>query len=432
MIVVTANWAFTDGSLVAHDRQRIAAWFTSLRRAVLRAGWSRDGSYRPLDRVDLVLAGDTFDWLTSAAWGEAARPWHGGRRAAELRRQVMAASATHAADFLGPLQRLVRRGVVMPTSDRRGRPRLDATTTVPVRVTCLVGDRDPWLDEAAAWIAARGGAVGTTWADATVTIAHGAEFDPICFDPEPAAGSAARDRGRAPTLRESLAVDLGVRFAVALRADGRLGVMGDRLTALVTAHHPLEWQRVLAGRLDAVATAERRHVVDAWRRAVDAWRREVGRSPPAWDAPGCPWDDLASQFAGDPAANAPAAAWHAPAMARRARAGSAGAAAPGLFVLGHPSGDGVLSAPHDGRQPMRRTVCLGMRPMRRWGPVGVVGSPAATAVTCVGALPAGAGPASVVIRADDDAPTVEWLDGETDPADQGISDAADGCVVDAA
>lgn len=439
MIVVTANWAFTDGSLVAPDRSRAAAWFTTLRRAVLRAGWRRDGSYRPVDRVDLVLAGDTFDWLASAAWAGTARPWHGGSRAAELRRHVMAASARHAARFLGRLGNLATRGFTVPTADRRGRPRLDATATVPVRVTCLAGDRDAWLDDAAPWIAARGGAAGTKWAGATVTVAHGAHVDPLCFDPERTEGGAARDRGRAPTLAESLTVDLLVRFAIAVREPerGHRAVPGGAVAGLLAASHPIEWPQALAELLDRAPSAARGRLADAWRRAVDVWRRELGRDPPACDAPSCPWDDLASRLArvtqdSAPAAADPIDAFLGPGPHGRARAILPGLASCGLVVLGHPPSAGVLPEPRDRDRHGPQVVCLGARTVRRCSPVGLVGESAAIAVACVGALPGFTGPASVVIRANDDPPTAAWLESESDHACPPLPRGADRGVVEAA
>ena len=63
MLVVTANWAFSDGTLVAVKRRARAAraWLRTVRRGVVCGSFGRDGAYRPPRAVDVVLAGDTFD-----------------------------------------------------------------------------------------------------------------------------------------------------------------------------------------------------------------------------------------------------------------------------------------------------------------------------------------------------------------------------------
>ena len=88
MLVVTANWAFSDGSLFAAPGRRRAAraWLRRVRLATIRSGFGRDGVYRPPAGLDIVLAGDTLDCLVSAAWSGRQRPWHTGNRAEAARR----------------------------------------------------------------------------------------------------------------------------------------------------------------------------------------------------------------------------------------------------------------------------------------------------------------------------------------------------------
>ena len=41
-----------------------------------RASWRADGCYRPIDRIDLVLLGDTLDIMSSRRWlASPCRPW---------------------------------------------------------------------------------------------------------------------------------------------------------------------------------------------------------------------------------------------------------------------------------------------------------------------------------------------------------------------
>ena len=45
-----------------------------------RASWRADGTYRPIDRIDLVLLGDVLDIIRSDQWclnGGHLRPWSG-------------------------------------------------------------------------------------------------------------------------------------------------------------------------------------------------------------------------------------------------------------------------------------------------------------------------------------------------------------------
>ena len=69
MLVIAANWSISDGTLVGANGHR--PWQTlvaEVRRIALRSGFRRDGAYRPVEQVDIVLAGDTFDWLLSREW----------------------------------------------------------------------------------------------------------------------------------------------------------------------------------------------------------------------------------------------------------------------------------------------------------------------------------------------------------------------------
>ena len=76
MLVVTSNWCVTDGTLSAGPpRGCLERFRAEVRRASLRCGFGRDGNYRPPDAIDVVLAGDTFDWLVSREWTGDVRPW---------------------------------------------------------------------------------------------------------------------------------------------------------------------------------------------------------------------------------------------------------------------------------------------------------------------------------------------------------------------
>lgn len=304
MLVISANWAVTDGTLGGRTVDA-RPWLERVRRAVLRGGVGGDGRYRPVDAVDLVLAGDTFDWLSSAAWTGGDRPWHPGQRLRDLQARVRWASARRARGLLAGLARWTRRGLDVPAADRVGRPRPGTTVPVPVRVTFLAGDREDGLEEMAADLARLGCHVGQTWANELVDVRHGAELDPLHGVP-PAAGLAAE---RPPTIQESLLVDLVACFAVRLSGAGYEPTVVGPLAAALAAVGPLEMPAVLAGIAGDRAPprpAPRTTILDHWRRAVDAWHRAALLAQPDCGLACCPIDALAAALAPSSRSHRPA------------------------------------------------------------------------------------------------------------------------------
>jgi hypothetical protein len=283
MLVVTANWSITDGTLVDPPaRSWIAEFLSGIRRSAARAGIRRDGAYRPVDRVDVILAGDTFDWLVTAAWQGSERPWQRRARCGATRDRVMQATVKRGVRLLGKLARLARNGLTVAGADGRGRPVLGSQVRVPVRVVMLAGDRDAWLDEPrSAKLAERFGiAVGRSWADHPVAIVHGHAIDPLCG---PAWGDAA---DRPPTLHESLSVDLVARFAVLVHETEPVAV-ARRVMGTLVASCPLDVPtrlRAWLDRADAVGSLahdSRNRIESAWARAIDGWQRRARLDVPA-------------------------------------------------------------------------------------------------------------------------------------------------------
>ncbi|MFM1996900.1 MAG: hypothetical protein RLZZ111_1287 [Planctomycetota bacterium] len=279
MLVVTSNWGLTDGTLAGGaagapvDRLR-----AEVRRAAWRCGMRRDGRYRPIEAVDLLLAGDTFDWLSSREWTGAVKPWQAGPRAAAARERVVEASARRGCRLRATLAGWARRGIAVPAADRRGRPVPAAQVRVPVRVTALRGDRDRWLDRlpAAATRLLPGAAVGISWSDDGVTVLHGDALDPLheACDCE-------------PSLGESLAVDLIATFGAAL--DG-LPAVRSRAATLVrmlgTGAVIDAPQRLVAWLADdegggCMPVASRRRLAEFWNESVGRWHKEARRLAPA-------------------------------------------------------------------------------------------------------------------------------------------------------
>ena len=323
MLVVTANWALADGTLVVTPRRRQQEFLEAVHRAALRSGVRRDGRYEPVEGIDIVLAGDTFDTLTSSVWMGDSRPWHEGSRAAGMAAGVLLAAAARSRRLLAGLAAWARDGLAVPAADRRGRPASDRQRRVPVRVTILPGDRDPWVAGAAARLARRGIRVAAAWAAAGLSVCHGAEFDPLWAAAEP---------GR-PTLGASLAVDLVARFGNAMRGRPDLWPACRPLLARLAAARPADMPAIVG---DWLALMEQGTAVvrDTWRAAVAAWRRRARLDEPAGDAPFDSIDAVAAWMDALDPAPGPAARDVAALLDSQPPVG----APPGTVVFGHWSG----------------------------------------------------------------------------------------------
>lgn len=334
MIVICANWAITDGTLGGRAADA-RAWLERVHRAVMRGGFRGDGRYRPVEAVDLVFAGDTFDWFSSTAWTGADRPWHAGPRVRDLRARVRSASARQARPLLAGLARWTRRGLGVPAADHIGRPRLGTAVPVPVRVTFLVGDRDAWLEDTAPDLGRFGCHVGQAWSNEHVDVRHGAEFDPLHGVPP---GPRAAGDGR-PTIHESLLVDLVALFGARLSHAGHEPTVVGALAATLAAVGPLEMPAVVAGmaadrvvpRLTSPET-----ILDHWRRAVEAWHRAALAMQPFSGLECCPLDALAAALEPNARPRRPATDGLAALLARPSFPPTARFPHRTIAVLGHP------------------------------------------------------------------------------------------------
>ena len=378
MLVVTSNWSITDGTLVDPPaRSHGTDFLAGIRRSAARAGIRRDGTYRPVDRVDVVLAGDTFDWLVTAAWQGSERPWQRRARRGATRDRVMQAAVKRGVRLLGKLGRLARNGLTVAGADGRGRPVLGSQVRVPVRVVMLAGDRDAWLDEPrSAKLAERFGiAVGRSWADHPVTIVHGHAIDPLCG---PAWGDAA---DRPPTLHESLSIDLVARFAVLVH-ETEPAVLARRVMGTLVASCPLDVPRRLrawldrAGAVGALSHDSRDRIESAWARAVDGWQRRARRDVPATELQFDAVDSIANWLRANPVAMdvaIPAAAASIPFATGGLSEG------PSLVVYGHlPAGSGAIAGPAG-----FKSICLGRETVRRSSICGHLGGDVVSAVAMI-------------------------------------------------
>ena len=69
MLVVISDLHFTDGScgstLAAGACELLVERIEDM---AVRASWRANGNYQPLDRIDVLLLGDTLDLLKSTRW----------------------------------------------------------------------------------------------------------------------------------------------------------------------------------------------------------------------------------------------------------------------------------------------------------------------------------------------------------------------------
>lgn len=366
MLVVVANWGIADGTLLPATRHAQVGWLRDVRRAVIRSGMRRTGCYAPPERVDVVLAGDTFDLLTSMAWTAQARPWQRGPRARDARERVLAGAATRAGRLLAGLRRWARGGMAVPRAGRNGRPAAGTAAHVPVGVVLLAGDRDAWLEDAQSVAGRHCIRVGAVWADSVrgVSVRHGHEFDPFTSGDGESDAVSSRDRG--PTLAESLAVDLVARFGAALAADAAGWPVTRPLVAALAGTRPAQVAATFRNwRLRTAAQPAL--VADRWRMAVDAWWREARRARPTCGFEYDPVDAVATTLAA--AVDSTSAPTVAPFDPPCGRPIGGVASDREILVLGHPSaafaaGDSAAAAPS--------IVCLGRAAAPRSAPATAV------------------------------------------------------------
>lgn len=333
MLVVTANWAIADGTVHGGPpATAVRAFFREVRRAAWRTGFRHDGRYRPLEAIQIILAGDTFDGLTSLAWHGDLRPWQGGPRARAVAERIAAQAAHRGGRLLATLGRLQRDGLAVPEADGRGRPLPGTTCRADVSVVGLVGDRDRVLD--GHWFAAVAGRhgipIGTEWSSDTMIVRHGAECDPLCGLPGLSPQDCPPSQGRPPTLAESLAVDLLVEFARRLQGAAVTRSMATAVTRQLSAAPLLQMPRVIAHVRQPV-------IREAWQRSLHHWHSQAHATMPEAAVPFDAIDSLAAwlETSSDPESAPPRPAVAAAIDALRPRLPSR-RSEPRLFVLGHP------------------------------------------------------------------------------------------------
>lgn len=155
MLVIISDVHLGDGTTAASISPVAFDLFASrLNEAAYFASFRRDGSYRPIECIDLVLMGDILDPLHSTRWlsikpddRESVLPWTDStfpRYAAKLR-EVTLAILEENKDSIAMLRQLARgEGVSVRPANWKHSPNLNTRTRVPVEVNIhyMVGNHD--------------------------------------------------------------------------------------------------------------------------------------------------------------------------------------------------------------------------------------------------------------------------------------------------
>lgn len=293
MLVCTSNWLLSDGSLSSPpSRRSVRSFVEGLRSLAGRAGFRRDGRYRPIDAIDLVLAGDTLDTTLSSRWQSSLRPWHATAAVDELLAHVAIDALRKGRHAVAAVRRLAHRGLTVPEATSLDRPAHGSCRRVPVRIVALPGDRDRCIRQLG--VASRPGWSWLTLADQLTPgnddgflIAHGDGLDPT---------TATSTSGlRSPSLVESVTCDF-VGPLVSLVRQRLPMASALQLGRSLACARPLDLP-------DAARDWARRMLLDAaawqtfggvWRKAVGRWHAAARRDPPAFvHAAGDPCDTFA-------------------------------------------------------------------------------------------------------------------------------------------
>jgi UDP-2,3-diacylglucosamine pyrophosphatase LpxH len=146
MLVIISDLHLTDGTSGSTISPG-AFQLLGERLVDLAAGASqrRDGDYRPVERVDLVLLGDVLDVIRSSKWLEGrVRPWDAAA-APQLYDTVSRVTGDvlrHNSEACGEFRKLAQQGLAIPAATRDGRPAVRELQNVPVRIHYMVGNHD--------------------------------------------------------------------------------------------------------------------------------------------------------------------------------------------------------------------------------------------------------------------------------------------------
>ena len=155
MLVIISDVHLGDGTTAKSIPPSAFELFSDrLRETAYFASWRADGSYRPIESIDLVLMGDILDPLHSTRWLDTTpgdpnfiRPWSdpGKDLYAKTLREVTGAILEQNEELLAELRRCATgEKVTVPPATRRGKPDHETDERIPleVRTHYMVGNHD--------------------------------------------------------------------------------------------------------------------------------------------------------------------------------------------------------------------------------------------------------------------------------------------------
>ncbi|GAB6164320.1 hypothetical protein JCM19992_03200 [Thermostilla marina] len=256
MLVFLADLHLTDGTVRDSLTVDAVDWLARrLSAAAEEASYRRDGSYRPIDRLDLVLLGDVLDFLATDRWTarSSVRPWlppDSPGLFAQLSRIAEAILANNApiVEFFAQLR---QRGVAVPPLLRTRSQSGPECDHVPVVVHYVVGERDWFLHLPGAAYDRLREMVGSAFGVAQpfdVPFPHDMTEDPILLDALRRHKAAARhgdvfdpfcyagDRTSA-SMFDVFVIELLVRFQAALERELGDFLDGSLIERVRRIHH---------------------------------------------------------------------------------------------------------------------------------------------------------------------------------------------------
>jgi len=146
MLVIISDLHLTDGTSGSTISPGAFALLSErLVDLAVNASQRRDGNYRPIEALDLVLLGDTLDVVRSTQWLQSPiRPWDDVASPAlfEQASKITTDILQHNGQALGEFRLLQQRGIAIPPANQGGQPARGETTSVPVRIHYMVGNHD--------------------------------------------------------------------------------------------------------------------------------------------------------------------------------------------------------------------------------------------------------------------------------------------------
>jgi UDP-2,3-diacylglucosamine pyrophosphatase LpxH len=146
MLVIISDLHLTDGTsgtTISPGAFRLLC--ERLTDLAIGASFRRDGSYNPIERVDLLLLGDVLDVIRSTQWlGTKARPWDDNKSPAlfEMVAKITGDVLRHNDAAFAEFRQLAEQGIAVPPGLNNGRPAMGETKPVPVRIHYMVGNHD--------------------------------------------------------------------------------------------------------------------------------------------------------------------------------------------------------------------------------------------------------------------------------------------------